>query len=481
MKSIEEQIYQIALKTPNKTAVISGDLFVSYKELWKRINQSAIYFTKVLNLERGSRIVLSAGKSIDFVYHYMGAHLAGMICVPIDPETNHLRFERILSSASPNYCIGNIKCYQEASPFPSLEQIEVPESNQFSFPDIHDVADILYTTGTTGQPKGVTLSYRSLSAAANNINSFIGNTYNDIELLALPISHSFGLGRLRCVLSGGGTLVLLGSFASMKKFYGEMERCKVTGFGMVPASWAYLKKMSGKKIGEFAEQINYIEIGSAFMPHEEKKFLMELFPHTRICMHYGLTEASRSAFMEFHSDREYLNSIGRPSPNVDIRIFSEDGFVLEEGEEGELCVKGDHVCHSYWNVSEDEFQRDFHGAYFKTGDWGYIKNNYIYLKSRKKEIINVGGKKVSPVEVEEVLNQIEGIEESVCIGVQDPANVLGEIVKAFVVITNEALQDKEIFAYVQARLENYKVPVLIERIKEIPKTSSGKIQRLLLK
>ena len=117
---------------------------------------------------------------------------------------------------------------------------------------------------------------------------------------------------------------------------------------------------------------------------------------------------------------------------MEIKVFSDQGKEVPEGEEGELCVKGDHVCHSYWNTTEAIFRNDFNGIYFKTGDWGYIRNGYVYLKSRKKEMINVGGKKVSPIEVEEVLNQIGGVEESVCVGMADPGNVLGEVVKAFV-------------------------------------------------
>lgn len=242
MKISEEQICQIALRSPDKIAVIAGNLNVSYKELWRHVLKSAFYFKQILKLEQGSRVLLSADKNIEFIYSYLGAHLAGMVCVPVDPEINDLRLERILSSALPDYCFGNLRNFKKTLPFPTLEVIEAHDPIEFPFPSLEAIADLLYTTGTTGMPKGVALSFRNLSAAANNINSFIKNTSEDIELLALPISHSFGLGRLRCVLSVGGTLVLLGSFASMKKFYGEMERCKVTGFGMVPASWAYLKK-----------------------------------------------------------------------------------------------------------------------------------------------------------------------------------------------------------------------------------------------
>lgn len=131
-------------------------------------------------------------------------------------------------------------------------------------------------------------------------------------------------------------------------------------------------------------------------------------------------------------------------------------------------------------VDENTFRDDFYGDYFKTGDWGYIDHSgYIYLKSRKKEIINVGGKKVSPIEVEEALNSMAGIEESACIGVHD--DVMGEVVKAFVVGHLTKADDESIKKKMLSLLENYKVPVYIEYVDRIPKTPSGKIQRLLLK
>ena len=250
---------------------------------------------------------------------------------------------------------------------------------------------------------------------------------------------------------------------------------------MVPASWTYIKKISGNKISDFAFQIKYIEIGSASMSLEDKKILMKLLPNTRICMHYGLTEASRSTFLEFHSDKIHINSIGKPSPNVDLKIFDEQGNEVQDTIEGEICIKGLHVCSNYWDESKLEFAKNFNNKYFKTGDWGYKeKDGYIYLKSRKKEIINIGGKKVSPIEIEEVLNTVPGIKESVCIGIPDPNHVLGEVVKAFVISENE-ITFSYIIKELRNKLESYKIPISIERIDVIPKTSSGKIQRLLLK
>ena len=474
--TIEQLIFEHTQATPQKIALISGSVEVSYKQLWKEIQKTAAWFCA--HARRGDRIIVSASKNIDFVYTYFGAHMAGLICVPIDPETNETRLKRIVDVAKPKLIVGELRNHGEHVLIP-FQDVKSDRELTLEFPFESNVADLLFTTGTTGLPKGVTLTYANQMAAADNINIFIGNGAEDVEMLALPISHSFGLGRLRCVFSKGATLVLLGSFASMKKFFGEMERCHVTGFGMVPASWAYIHKMSGEKISQFADQLKYIEIGSAFMPLENKQELMSMLPKTRICMHYGLTEASRSTFISFHDDQDHLMSAGMPSPNAEVAVFSEQGEPVDNNVDGEICVKGGHVCSGYWGMSKEEFKKDFYGDFFRTGDWGHIDDNgYIYLVSRKKEIINVGGKKVSPIEVEEHLNEIDGIEESACVGVYD--DVLGEVVKAFCVCSKK-LDFEEVKKALFKKIENYKIPVFFENIERLPKTQNGKLQRLLLK
>lgn len=480
MKTIEEQIFDKVQNIPDKVALISGDTEITYSQLWDYCLCAAEKLKQDYNLKKGDRVILSAAGNIEFVYAYFGVHIAGGICVPIDPDTNQTRFEYIEKSTTPVCVMGllhNVK--KETIPFTDV--VNGTSKATYIAPEQSQVADILFTTGTTGAPKGVALSYNNLSAAARNINAFIGNTSSDVELLALPVSHSFGLGRLRCSLSKGATVVMLGTFANVKKFFKEMARCQVTMFAMVPASWGFIKKMSGKYIGKFADQLKFIEIGSSFMPVEDKELLMSLLPKTRICMHYGSTEASRSAFMEFHTYKDNLLSIGKASPNVEIKIFTSQGTPAALGEEGEVCVKGEHVTCSYWNETPERFASDFYDGYFRTGDCGTMDaEGNIYLKSRIKEMINVGGKKVSPMEVEDILNTIPGIKESACIGIPDPGIVLGEVVKAFIV-ADDNLSDEEIMQQLRPQLEVYKLPVEIERINAIPKTGSGKIQRLSLK
>ena len=481
MKTIEEQIFDQVQNIPDKVALISGDTEITYSQLWDYCLCAAEKLKQDYHLKKGDRVILSAAGNIEFVYAYFGAHLAGLKVVPIDAATNPTRLDYIVKQTHANLLVGFDESEQEVAKARLKDFAEL--SADFStplFPEGHQIADILFTTGTTGKPKGVPLTYDNEAAAARNINEFIGNSQEEVELLALPVSHSFGLGRVRCCLSKGAALILLGSFANVKKIYRTMEEDHVTGFTMVPASWRYLKKLTGDKLGEFKEQLRYIEMGSAFFSKDEKQELADLLPHTRVCMHYGLTEASRSAFMEFHQDKAHLDSVGKASPNTDIKVLDEHGKECAVNQEGEICVKGDHVTHGYLDLPIEE---SFFGDYFRTGDWGYkTEEGYIYLISRKKELINVGGKKVSPIEVEEQLFKISGIADCACIGVPDEEGVLGEVVKAFIVKDKDSgITFDDIKNQLSGKLESYKLPVHYEWIDEIPKTQNGKIQRGLLK
>lgn len=483
IQTIEQSIWGQALLHPEKIAVKSGKDEVSYTQLTLRILAAKKMLQKLPNYEEGRSIMLAAGKQIEFLYVYFGAHLAGLIVAPIDAETNPTRFGYIADAIKPFCVIGFDKMdtdLQKVSLKDFKQLSDETTETELSFPKENVIADILFTTGTTGAPKGVPLTYKNEAAAARNINAYIGNTSEDVELLALPVSHSFGLGRVRCCLVNGQTIILLGSFVNTKKLFRTIEESNVAGFTMVPASWKFLQKISGEKLAEFAHQLKYIEMGSAYLSPEDKKHLADLFPTTRVTMHYGLTEASRSAFMEFHEDAENIASVGKASPYTEIRAFDENGMMLPYGEEGEICVKGEHVTDGYLNIpSKDIF---YGNGYFRTGDVGAISaDGYITLKSRIKELINVGGKKVAPTEVDEQLLKIEGIADCACVAAKDPEGVLGEIVKAYIVKSEDKeLTFEQIAEQLQGKLEGYKLPLQYEWIDAIPKTANGKIQRNLL-
>ena len=473
-----QSVFHHAEIVPDKTAIVVGNIEVSYSLLALNARKAASLLDG-LGLRPSDRIILSAHKDIEFIYLYLGAHILGVTNVIVDAESNNERLNYIEDKTNPLWCFGYESSKHRSMQFAEID-IETlqPYSGVSDNLSVDDIAEVLFTTGTTGAPKGVCLSYGNIAGSASNINSFIKNEATDIEVLGLPICHSFGLGRIRCNLMMGATIVILGSFANVRLFFKTIERYHATGFGVVPAAWAYIRKISGTRIGKYASQIKYIEIGSAAMPLETKKEMLNLFPNTRICMHYGLTEASRNCFQEFH-DIEHLDSIGKPvCENVDVQIFSPEGSVLPDGEKGELCVKGNMVLFRY--LEEKDNKNAFYGEYFRTGDCGYrTAEGYIYLLGREKELINVGGKKVSPMEVEDAIIAL-GVGDCVCVPMKDPDGIMGELVKCYILKDSTMLSFEQIAEQLSTKLEHYKLPVVYEWIDSIPQTESGKKQRVNL-
>lgn len=473
-----DAIFRKASLNPDKVAIYDvGGCGITYEYLVRRIYGAALYLSS-LGIRQGDRIILSAQKEVEFIYLYFGAHLSGVVNVIVDVGNNSAHLDYIASVVKPAMVIGFHMDAYSSMEYPALE---LPVSEGWSSManiDEHSTADIMFTSGTTGRPKGVTLSHFNVYSSANNINRFIGNTGDDTELLGLPLCHSFGLGRLRCNMLAGATLVLHNGFANVSSVLSAIGKYGVTGFGMVPAVWSYIRRFSGSRIGKYASQIRYIEIGSSAMSVEDKELLCMMFPTTRICMHYGLTEASRAVFMEFHENMDDLSTIGRVVvPEVEVKVFREDGTEALPDEEGEICVKGDMVSRSYY-LPEDNANAYVNG-FFRTGDWGRKSaSGKLYLVARKKELINVGGKKVSPVEIEEALESL-GVGECMCVRVPDPSGVLGEVPKALLVKDTFSISIEELEKRLSALLESYKLPRIFEVVDSIPRTSSGKKQRTI--
>lgn len=466
---------------PASLAVASGASAVTYGELWEKVLLAA-HGLRERGVEPGDRVMLAAPREPEFLYAYFACHLLRAIAVPYEPDIAPPRFESILELLRPRIVLTSSRMPMETPKCNSLAlaalipATDLPRTEEFIEPDPGQPADILLTSGTTGKPKGVVLSHGNILAAARNINQFIGNTVEDREAVALPLSHSFGLGRVRCQILAGGALILTRGFQFPKQMFEVMRSWRATGFAFVPAAWALLTRLTGEMLAEFSAQMRYIEIGSASMPRTEKERLMRLFPRTRICMHYGLTEASRSAFIEFHESRDRLDSVGRPTPNVAIRIVDEEGHELGPNEVGRIQLRGEHVMTGYWGTDPGE-SRD--GAWFSSGDVGYRdQEGYLYVCGRVDDMINVGGRKVNPAEVEQALQRQERIADAVCVGTQDP--ITGEAVRALLVARpgDRELPSAEALAdFLSARLENYKIPVSFEWVSSIPTNPSGKVAR----
>ncbi len=412
----------------------------------------------------GDRVLLRASSDPGFVVGYLATHAIGAIAVPLDPGLPRARRDLIES------LVGPVATLDGHQPAPRRGRAVDPAPPAPDAP-----ADILFTTGTTGVPKGVVLSHRNLVASVRNINAFVGTRSDDVEAIALPLSHSFGLGRLRCALWAGARIALVDGFGRPKRLFATIDDLGVTGLALVPAAWALLRSLSGDRLGAFSGQLRYLELGSAPMSPAEKGRLAELLPTTRICMHYGLTEASRAAFQEFHEDADRLDAVGRPGPHVRIAVKDASGHDMPAGEEGEVCVAGDMVTAGYWDDAAATV-RAFHGEWFRTGDLGVLdESGTLVLVGRLTELINVGGKMVAPAEVEAAMSHVPGVVDCVCVEAPDPTS--GATVLARVVGDPEAVDLAGVRHVLRNLVEAYKIPTRLEFIERVPRTSSGKIQR----
>jgi long-chain acyl-CoA synthetase len=219
-----------------------------------------------------------------------------------------------------------------------------------------------------------------------------------------------------------------------------------------------------------------IELGSAFLSASDKRRLLELFPNARICMHYGLTEASRSTFLEFRSEAAKLDTVGRPSPNVTIQICDPDGRALPPGEHGEIFVSGGHVTAGYWNDVERTRAHLTADRAFRTGDHGYFDaDGYVCLLGRKDELINCGGVKISPLELEAKIAEARPTLEFCVVGIPDPAGIAGEVpVVAVAGAPQPTLTLAALTAELAQKVEKNKLPREVIFIDRIPRTENGK-------
>ena len=476
-----DKILENARLHPKKCVLINArdGHSVTYAELIDIVD--CIYaWLAAKGVKPSDKIILAAARDFRFIYFYLALHKMAAVAVPIDPGISVDRYKFIHEKVQPSLSLWPNAVMPKSTDLPDIAFLDksMPSIN-LAKPDM--LADIMFTSGTTGEPKGVLLTHSNLACAINNIIQFIGNTADDIEICPMPLSHSFGIARLRCVLYAGGTYILEDGIARPKHLFESMTRYKVTGLSMVGPAWNMLRKLSGNRIMQFRDQLRYMELGSAPLTAQVKKELAELLPNTRVCMHYGLTEASRATFLEFHDDEQHLDSVGKAAPLSEIAIYSESGKVCAAGVRGEICVHGGMVTSGYL---DQEKNRDlfFADGFFRTGDLGKLDaNGYLTLDGRLKEIINVGGEKVTPIEVESVINTFPGIADSACVGKFD--EILGETVAAFLVLKNaeEPVDIPALRAYLSQKLEAFKVPKHYEVIKALPVTVTGKIQRAALK
>lgn len=484
MELIAQSLQRHAAADPGKAALISGAITFTYGALWAHAGSCATWLS-ARNVRAQDRVIILCAPDDPWcVVAYFGVHLAGAIAVPLDIKASQATVDDIASRLEPALVIDGsgldeLKRYVSA-PSPGAADL----SSALARLSLDDVADILFTSGSTGRPKGVMLTHRNIAAATRNIISYIGNDASDREVCTVPLNHSFGLGRMRCNVVAGGTLILVPGLRFPALVFKALLAHRASGLSCVPSGLAVLLRVAGDSLAERTGALRYMELGSEPMDATAKRELARLLPSTRICMHYGLTEASRSAFTEFHEDAERLDSVGRAVGSVSLTICDETGAELESGLTGHIRVKGPTVMKSYWRDPErTRAVLDGRGC-LDTGDLGYLDSaGYLYLQGRSDDAINVGGRKVYPAPVEEAALQFPGVAEAACVAAPDPDGLVAEVPVLYVVESQGAppADTAALLRHLEARIERYAVPRQIRRVSALPRTASGKIQRTVLR
>ncbi len=486
MNSILEIIQNQSAISPDKLCVADYDgKAYTYKQYWDRIVKISKYLTH-LGLKKGDFVVLEKIKETDFTAMLFAIQLAGGVFIPLANGAADSTLEKINQETNPRFiiCKNNRNISKNEILFSKfLENLDKFTSYNldYDFPDKNTLAELLFTTGTTGESKGIMISHANNIALGENISYGVEMKKDNIELIPVTISHAYGLRSFYASMFNGSSVVFLDGFSNPKLFFLAIEKYKITSIALVPALLNIVFRLSDDYIGKYSEQLDYIQCGSAALSEDNKAMLCKLLPKTRLYNFYGSTESGRSCILEYNFDKNRVNCIGRPAHNADFKIVDDHGEFIESSRDnlGRLASAGAMNMISYWGKIEDEssFLKD---GYILSNDICYIEDGYVYFMGRKGDIINIGGNKVAPLEIEEVANAYPLVLESACMPTED--SLLGQVPLLYLVLKDiSSFEKKEFLAYLANKLEKFKLPKQINIIDEIPRMYNGKIDRKALK
>ena len=475
---------------PNRAAMIFRGQSMAYRELYEQTCRLSAVLKKRFDVKRGDRAALFLPNIPEFVIVYYAIQRLGAIAVSLNVMLKRDEVDFILCDSGAKLIV-TVPSLLEQVPgnVPTLRAIvSVGETNRsgcVTFSDLllesaaeipaasldgDEGAAILYTSGTTGKPKGALLTHNNLRFNAEATKGATQMRADDRLLCFLPLFHCFGQNFImNSAVDTGAALILHERFVPNEILESVLAN-RATIFLAVPA--VYIRFLAQPDIERYLQPIRYYFTAAASMPMEVARRWRERFGKV-IHEGYGLTETS--PFASYNHPVEYRDgSVGTPLKGVEIKVVDDEGETLPSGEIGEIAIKGPNVMKGYYNRPEEttEAIRD---GWFLSGDIGKMdEDGYVYLIDRAKDMVNVSGFKVWPREVEEVLAKHQAIVEAAVIGVPDP--VSGEAVKAFVVKKEGArLTDQEIIDFCRDRIAVYKAPREAEFIEALPRNPSGKV------
>ncbi len=505
-KNLGELLQISAQKHPYRTAIVFGQKKINYKTLNALTDNIAAGLID-LKIKSQDKVVLFLDNCPEFVISYYAILKAGAVVVPInymfkieeakfileDSEaicliTSHiyagLAEQLRLRVDSLKYIITTTSVNDNAIDFRRIKKDNL-EMRNIALSQPHDLAVILYTSGTTGHPKGAMLTHYNLISNAKDCAEAIKATYRDTCICILPLFHSFAATVcMNLPLLIGAKTVIMKSVRPFRRVIRSIRKHRVSIFVGIPSIYNILKDMKlpaifGTLLIKLFNPVRMCISGAAALPAETFKGFQRKFS-IPLLEGYGLTEASPVVTLNPLKGIKKAGSIGITlSKNIELKVIDDKGISLGPGEIGELLVKGPNVMKGYYK-QEEATASALKGGWLYTGDMArFDSDGYVYIVGRKKEMVNVRGLNVYPREIEEVLYQNPKIKEAAIIGIPDIHR--GEVPIGFLVLKEgENATEHEIIQYLRERLASYKVPKYIEFRDSLPKNTTGKILKRVL-
>jgi acyl-CoA synthetase (AMP-forming)/AMP-acid ligase II len=506
---LHDLLRRSAERAPDTVALCDASGPISWGMLHQRANQAA-QALRAQGVKRGDRVVLALENSIEFVGWYFGILKAGAIVVPLARGPRSDRLACAVSDCTPVVCVtdsATARTLSDAFPQSSLRVLIVrhatPDVRFLGRPGLPvvdagealaagpaddpqvrmidvDLAAIVYTSGSVGTPRGVMLSHLNLTANAESIVAYLGLTSADRVMAVLPFHYIYGLSLLHTHVCVGGSVVIDNRFAFPNVVLKAMQSQAVTGFAGVPSTFALLLRHSGIAGMSFPALRYVTQAGGPMSPARIREW-RALLPDVSFYVMYGATEAAaRLAYLDPADLDRAPGSIGRAIPNVELLVMKEDGTIAPPGEVGEIVARGSNISPGYWG-SPEATHAAFGPQGYRTGDLAVTDaDGYLYVVGRRHEMLKVGGHRVGPKEIEDVLNRHHGVHEAAVVGTPDA--LLGEVPMAFTVPREDAAIDEaELLAFCRRRLPDYKVPARIVTTTDLPRSEAGKIDKHALR
>jgi len=363
----------------------------------------------------------------------------------------------------------------------SFQELMVKSSKNFTARDVNpeETAVLLYTSGTTGKPKGVRLSHKNFLAECELTSHVFPLLPDDRVVAVLPFFHVYAMADVLVPSVFFGCCMCLVPQYSPMELLNKIAEVRATVLIAIPSMYIHLLQISRSRKAQIPKSLRACISGGAPLPIEVLKEFEEVF-QTRIAEGYGLTESTSCVCLNKSGEGYKVGSIGPPAPGARMKVFDEEDRELPACQVGEVVIRGDVITEGYWNAPEETAEA-IRGGWFHTGDLGYMdEDGYFYITDRKKDLIIRGGFNISPREVEEVLYTHPKVREASVIGVSDKG--MKEAVKAFVVLKeNEVSDAKEIVEFCREHLSPFKIPKFVEFRDSLPKSATGKVLKKELK